>query len=103
MLVISDVETNSIFFLHIPPNQIAALSVGRDLIGVTLLGNMLFAVGGYDGQQYLKIVEKYDAEKNEWIQTAPLNFCRSPTCVVAVPNVLTASTSITATSPNSTV
>lgn len=86
-------------------NQIASLSVGRDSIGVTLLGNSLFAAGGHDGQQHSKIVEKYDAEKNEWVQIAPLNFCRAPACVVAVPNILAASsTSTTATiSANSTV
>lgn len=72
--------------------KIASLSIGRDSIGVALLGDSLFAVGGYDGQQYLKTVEKYDTEKNEWIQTAPLNFSRAAACVVAVPNVLTATT-----------
>lgn len=73
-------------------SQIAALSIGRDSIGIALLGDSLFAVGGYDGQQYLKTVEKYDADKNEWIQVASLNFSRAAACVVAVPNVLTTTT-----------
>lgn len=73
-------------------SQIASLSIGRDSIGVALLGDSLFAVGGYDGQLYLKIVEKYDAEKNEWIQVAPLNLSRAAACVVAVPNILSTTT-----------
>lgn len=84
--------------------------MGRDSIGLTVLGDTLFACGGYDGNQYVKMVEKYDAEKNEWIQTAPLNCCRAAVCVVTVPNQLTPSASATpsampstATSTNSTV
>lgn len=74
-------------------SQIASLSIGRDSIGIALLGDSLFAVGGYDGAQYLKTVERYDAEKNEWIQMAPLNLSRAAACVVAVPNVLTTTVS----------
>lgn len=48
--------------------MVAAMGVGRDGIGVCLLGDQLFAVGGYDGQQCLKLVEGYDAQTNEWIQ-----------------------------------
>jgi kelch-like protein 1/4/5 len=48
--------------------QVASMSVGRDAIGVCLLGDRLFAVGGYDGQHYLKLVEAYDAQNNEWQQ-----------------------------------
>lgn len=64
------------------------MNIGRDAIGVALLGDSLIAVGGYDGVQYLKTVEKYDAEKNEWTPLAPLNYNRAGACVVTVPNVL---------------
>ena len=50
--------------------QVASMSVGRDAIGVCLLGDRLFAVGGYDGQQYLKLVEAYDTQNNEWQQVS---------------------------------
>lgn len=63
------------------------MSLGRDSVGVALLGDSLFAVGGYDGQSYWKTVEKYDEEKNEWIQKAPMNSCRAAACVVAVPDL----------------
>lgn len=69
--------------------QIASLSIGRDAIGVALLGGCLIAVGGYDGNQYLKTVEQFDPESNEWNQLAPLNFNRAGACVVSVPNFLT--------------
>ncbi|XP_055696149.1 kelch-like protein 5 [Lutzomyia longipalpis] len=65
---------------------LASLNVGRDSIGVALLGERILAVGGYDGNQYLKTVEQYDPETNEWSQLAPLNFSRAGACVVAIPN-----------------
>jgi kelch-like protein 1/4/5 len=46
--------------------QVASMSVRRDAIGVCLLGDRLIAVGGYDGQHYLQLVEAYDAQNNEW-------------------------------------
>ncbi|KAK1792539.1 hypothetical protein P4O66_012479, partial [Electrophorus voltai] len=45
---------------------VAPMSVSRDAVGVCLLGDRLYAVGGYDGQVYLNIVEAYDPQTNEW-------------------------------------
>lgn len=47
---------------------VAPMSIGRDAIGVSVLGDRLIAVGGYDGQSYLNIVEAYDPQTNEWEQ-----------------------------------
>ncbi|KPP59199.1 kelch-like protein 4-like [Scleropages formosus] len=47
---------------------VAPLSVPRDAVGVCLLGDRLYAVGGYDGQTYLNTVESYDAQNNEWTE-----------------------------------
>jgi kelch-like protein 1/4/5 len=44
------------------------MSIGRDGIGVGVLGDKLMAVGGYDGTQYLDLVEAYDPTANEWTQ-----------------------------------
>ncbi|GFG32453.1 hypothetical protein Cfor_04302 [Coptotermes formosanus] len=66
--------------------QVASLSVGRDAIGVCLLGDRLIAVGGYDGQHYLRLVEAYDTQNNEWQEVAPLNTGRAGACVVVVKN-----------------
>lgn len=74
--------------------KIASLSLGRDAIGVALLGGCLIAVGGYDGNQYLKTVEQFDPESNEWQQLAPLNYNRAGACVVSIPNMLTATPTV---------
>nr|WEX30361.1 Kelch-like protein 4-A-3 [Carassius gibelio] len=47
---------------------VSSLSVPRDAVGVCLLGDRLYAVGGYDGQTYLNSVESYDAPNNEWTE-----------------------------------
>lgn len=65
---------------------VANLSLGRDAIGVSILGDRIIGVGGYDGNNYLKIVEQYDSETNEWIHLAPVNFSRAGACVVAISN-----------------
>ncbi|XP_078719374.1 kelch-like protein 5 isoform X3 [Lampetra fluviatilis] len=63
---------------------VAPLSVSRDAVGVGLLGDRLYAVGGYDGQTYLNTVEAYDPVANEWAQVAPLCLGRAGACVVTV-------------------
>ncbi|XP_036790116.1 kelch-like protein 5 isoform X3 [Oncorhynchus mykiss] len=63
---------------------VAPMSVSRDAVGVCLLGDRLYAVGGYDGTVYLNTVEAYDPQTNEWTQVAPLCLGRAGACVVAV-------------------
>lgn len=63
---------------------VASMSISRDAVGVCLLGDKLYAVGGYDGQTYLNIVEAYDPQTNEWTQVAPLCLGRAGACVVTV-------------------
>ncbi|KAF7656589.1 hypothetical protein LDENG_00039120 [Lucifuga dentata] len=63
---------------------VSSLSVPRDAVGVCLLGDRLYAVGGYDGQSYLNTVESYDAQNNEWTVEVPLNIGRAGACVVVV-------------------
>lgn len=46
--------------------MVAPMSVPRDAVGVCVLGDRLMAVGGYDGQQYLTLVEAYVPHLNEW-------------------------------------
>ncbi|XP_067903795.1 kelch-like protein 4 isoform X1 [Heterodontus francisci] len=64
--------------------NVAPLSVPRDAVGVCLLGDKLYAVGGYDGQTYLNTVESYDAQNNEWTEEVPLKIGRAGACVVVV-------------------
>ncbi|XP_024145640.1 kelch-like protein 5 isoform X1 [Oryzias melastigma] len=63
---------------------VAPMSLSRDAVGVCLLGDRLYAVGGYDGQVYLNTVETYDPQTNEWSQVAPLCLGRAGACVVTV-------------------
>ncbi|XP_033891804.3 kelch-like protein 5 isoform X1 [Acipenser ruthenus] len=63
---------------------VAPMSISRDAVGVCLLGDRLYAVGGYDRQVYLNTVEAYDPQTNEWTQVAPLCQGRAGACVVAV-------------------
>lgn len=63
---------------------LASMSSGRDAIGVCVLGERLLAVGGYDGKRYLKLVEVYDPQKNEWLEVAPLINERAGACVVVI-------------------
>ncbi|KAG7201661.1 hypothetical protein KM043_004391 [Ampulex compressa] len=62
--------------------MVASMSVPRDAVGVCVLGDRLMAVGGYDGQQYLTLVEAYDPHLNEWETVAPLKAGRAGPCVV---------------------
>lgn len=52
---------------------VAPMSVSRDAVGVCLLGDRLYAVGGYDGQVYLNTVETYDPQTNEWTQVCMIS------------------------------
>ncbi|XP_054575817.1 kelch-like protein 1 isoform X1 [Eptesicus fuscus] len=63
---------------------VAPLSMPRDAVGVCLLGDRLYAVGGYDGQTYLNTMESYDPQTNEWTQMASLNIGRAGACVVVI-------------------
>lgn len=56
------------------------MSISRDAVGVCLLGDRLFAVGGYDGQVYLSTVEAYDPQTNEWTQVRTHTTLRKSIC-----------------------
>lgn len=49
----------------------------RTRVGVAVLGNKLYALGGFDGHRRLSTVEFYDPLVGKWIQTTPMNTRRS--------------------------
>lgn len=49
----------------------------RSTLGVVVLAGELYALGGYDGQSYLRTVEKYIPKVKEWQLVAPMNKTRS--------------------------
>uniref|UniRef100_T1IKY9 Kelch-like protein diablo n=1 Tax=Strigamia maritima TaxID=126957 RepID=T1IKY9_STRMM len=65
---------------------VAPMCVGRDAVGVCLLGDRLFAVGGYNGCQCLNLVEAYDPQNNEWIKVKSMNLSRAGAAIVVIKN-----------------
>jgi len=63
---------------------LSSMSFPRDAVGVSVLGDKVYAVGGYDGQHYLKSVETYDPVSNEWTEVSSLCTGRAGTCVVRI-------------------
>ena len=45
---------------------IASLSGPKDAVGLCVLGDKLYCVGGYDGQKHLRDVECYDSSDDTW-------------------------------------
>lgn len=64
--------------------KLASMCHPRDAVGVAVLGDKVYAVGGYDGQHYLKSVESYDPSSNDWTEIASLCTGRAGTCVVRI-------------------
>ncbi|CAI2302977.1 unnamed protein product [Caenorhabditis sp. 36 PRJEB53466] len=53
-------------------------------VGVAVLENLLYAVGGHDGQSYLNSIERYDPMTNQWSSdVAPTATCRTSVGVAA--------------------
>jgi len=49
---------------------VAPINSPRDAVGVCVLGDKLYAVGGYDGSMYRHDVEAYDPQTNEWTKVS---------------------------------
>ena len=52
---------------------IILLSIG---VGVAVVGELLFAIGGFDDSSPLDSVEKYDPKTNQWTYIANMTTCR---------------------------
>lgn len=66
------------------------MSTRRSSVGVVVLDGYLYAVGGYDGvaRQCLNSVERYDSQRDEWIQVEPMTQRRSGAAVAVLDNML---------------
>lgn len=49
----------------------------RSRVGVTVMNNKLYAIGGYNGSERLSTVEAFDPVTNSWSKVAPMNCKRS--------------------------
>ena len=48
----------------------------RRALAVVALPDGIYAIGGYDGKQYLATVEKYDLQAQTWVQVKSMNTAR---------------------------
>ncbi|KAG1714379.1 Kelch-like protein 18 [Nymphon striatum] len=54
-----------------------AMSMLRSRVGVAVMRNKLYAIGGYNGSERLSTVEVFDPENKLWNKVAPMNCKRS--------------------------
>lgn len=57
-------------------NPIVAMTSRRSGVGLAVVNSQLYAVGGFDGTAYLKTIEVYDPEANQWRLCGYMNFRR---------------------------
>ncbi|GMT27521.1 hypothetical protein PFISCL1PPCAC_18818, partial [Pristionchus fissidentatus] len=58
-------------------------------VGVAVLDDLLYAVGGHDGQSYLNSIERFDPATNEWsTDVAPTSTCRTSVGVAVLDGFL---------------
>merc|ERR1719500_1089199 len=65
-----------------------AMSMLRSRVGVAVMQNRLYAIGGYNGQERLNTVEVFDAVTKRWSKVAAMNCKRSAVGAVALGNHL---------------
>ena len=59
-------------------HMVASMNKRRCGVGVAVLDDLLYAVGGHDGSSYLNSVERYDPKTNQWSSdVAPTSTCRT--------------------------
>ena len=57
--------------------MIAPMAMARLGVGVAIVNRLLYGVGGYDGTNRLRSVERYHPENDEWVPVASMNTTRS--------------------------
>ena len=51
---------------------VASMSTARQSLAAAVVDGKLYAMGGYDGPNWLSSVERYDPAKNEWVAMASM-------------------------------
>lgn len=57
-------------------DPIVAMTCRRSGVGLAIVNGLMFAVGGFDGNYYLRSAEVYDPETNAWRPCATMNYRR---------------------------
>ncbi|XP_029470245.1 kelch-like ECH-associated protein 1 isoform X2 [Rhinatrema bivittatum] len=66
----------------------APMNIPRNRVGVGVIDDTIYAVGGSSGSEHHRSVEKYDPERNEWTFVAAMSVPRIGVGVVACNNLL---------------
>eukprot|EP01016_Furgasonia_blochmanni_P007315 TRINITY_DN12935_c0_g1_i1.p1 TRINITY_DN12935_c0_g1~~TRINITY_DN12935_c0_g1_i1.p1 ORF type:complete len:282 (-),score=50.23 TRINITY_DN12935_c0_g1_i1:373-1158(-) len=66
--------------------MIASLNTWRRALAAVTLPDGIYAIGGFDGQQYLCTVERFDESKNEWSYVGSMNYARCTFAAVTSPD-----------------
>ncbi|KAK1661880.1 hypothetical protein QYE76_050039 [Lolium multiflorum] len=64
--------------------QLASMKIKRACHSVAVLGETLYALGGYDGNQMVSTVEIFDPRANSWRISSPFSVPRGYGCAVTV-------------------
>ena len=68
---------------------VTPMSKRRCGVGVAVLNQQIYAIGGHDGVSYLNSVERYDPITNQWfMDVAPTTSCRTSVGVAVLDNYL---------------
>ena len=54
-----------------------SLQTGRSGVGVAILGDAIYSLGGYDGCNCLTSVERFDPGSESWRYTTPISVTRT--------------------------
>lgn len=58
-------------------DSVAPIKIARSALSLTVLDGKLFAMGGFDGNSFLNIVEVYDPSQDKWEESTALTSGRS--------------------------
>ena len=75
LIVDYEVLTLDLLTLHITP--LAPLLTPRNYVGVVLVGNTVFAFGGFHGESPLTVCEKCSVPLTHWTQLPSMHYARS--------------------------
>lgn len=53
-------------------------------MSVAVIDDVIYAMGGYNGQHRQNTVEKYDSRTNQWAMVAPMHVQRSDASATAL-------------------
>ena len=66
--------------------KIAELNLPRRALSAVALSDGIYALGGFDGKNYLSSVEKYDETSNSWQYVSSMNYARCTLSAIATPD-----------------